>query len=69
MAEYRIDLSDEDIARIAALAKERGVDADTIIKQAIATEKLIADNVGAKDELLLKSGDSLQKFNFANPTE
>ena len=64
MAEYRIELSDEDLGRIAALAKLRDVDADTIIKQSIATEKLLADTVGAKDELLLKSGDTIQKFNF-----
>lgn len=64
MAEYKIDLSDEDIARIAALARERDVSAETIIKQAIATEKLIADNVGAKDELQVKRGDTVTPFNF-----
>lgn len=65
MAEYKIDLSDEDIARIAALARERGVSADTIVQQAIATEKLIADNVGAQDELQVKRGDTVTSFNFA----
>lgn len=64
MAEYKIDLSDEDIARIAALAKERGVSADTIVQQAIATEKLIADNVGAQDELQVRRGDTVTPFNF-----
>lgn len=66
MAEYKIDLSPEDVARIAALARERGVDADTIIRQAIATEKLIADNVGPKDELQIKRGDTVTPVNFAD---
>lgn len=64
MAEYRIELSEEDLGKVAALAKLRNLDADTIIRQSIATEKLLADTIGAKDELLLKSGDTIQKFNF-----
>jgi len=66
MTEYTINLSDEDIAKIAALAQQRGVSADTIVQQAVATEKLIADNVGAKDDLLIKKGDTFQKFTFSD---
>ena len=69
MAEYTIDLSEDVFQKIVALARLRGVDANEIIKQAIATEKLIADHVGMRDELLIKSGDSFQALSFANPGE
>lgn len=64
VAEYKVDLSDEDLARLADLAKRRGVSANTVIQQALATEKLIADNVEPTDELLIKKGDSFKKITF-----
>jgi predicted transcriptional regulator len=64
MAQYNIELSDEDVARITELAKKRGVSASTIIQQAVSTEKLIADNVAPNDDLLIKSGDKFKKFTF-----
>jgi predicted transcriptional regulator len=66
MTEYKIELSDEDIAKITALAQQRGVSASTIIQQAIATEKLISDNVSEKDDLLIKKGDTFQKITFGS---
>ena len=56
MPKIQADLSDEDLASLTELARERGVDANTVLKQAIATEKLIADNVGKGDDLLIKKG-------------
>ncbi len=62
MAEYKIELSDEDFQKINALAKARGVNANTIISQAISTEKVIADNVDAQDDLLIKKGNTFKKI-------
>lgn len=64
MPEYRINLSEEDFAKIAELAKKRGVSANTIVQQAISTEKLIADNVEKEDDLLIKKGDKFRKIVF-----
>jgi predicted transcriptional regulator len=65
MAEYKIELSDEDLAKITALAKKRRVSASKIIQQAIATETLISQNVDpSKDELLIKRGGNLKKVIF-----
>lgn len=62
MAEYKIEISDEDFQKINQLAKARGVTANTVISQAIATEKLIADHVDTKDDLLIRKGDTLNKI-------
>lgn len=63
-AKYEVELSDENIRALQDLAARRGKDANTIIQQAIATEKLIADHVGKDDDLLIKKGDSFQKVVF-----
>jgi len=61
----RAELSPETFEIVKELARLRGVDANTIVRQAIHTEKLIADNVGPKDELLIKKADgSFQKVLF-----
>lgn len=64
MNEYRINLDESSIKAIAELAQLRGVDANTVIQQAVATEKLIADNVGVDDELLIKKGSEIRKVVF-----
>lgn len=64
MAQYKIELTDELIQALQELAKRRGLDANTIIQQAITTEKLIADNVGKGDDLLIKKGDKFEKIVF-----
>jgi len=64
MPEFTVSLSDEQIEAIRQLAEQRGVAANTIVQQAISTEKLIADNVGTKDELLIKRGDTYHKVIF-----
>jgi len=61
---YEVELSPENIEALRSLATRRGMDANTIIQQAIATEKLIADNVGEDDDLLIKKGDKFQKIVF-----
>ena len=61
MAEYKVDLTDEQIKMLQELAAKRGVNANTIIQQAISTEKLIADNVDQGDDLLIKKGDKLKR--------
>jgi len=61
MAEYKVDLTDEQIKMLQELAARRGVNANTIIQQAISTEKLIADNVEQGDDLLIKKGDKLKR--------
>jgi hypothetical protein len=64
MAEYKVDLNDEQLQMLHDLARRRGVDANTILQQAISTEKLIADHVGDEDELLIKKGDRFEKVVF-----
>ena len=61
MAEYRVDLTDEQVKMLQELAARRGVNANTVIQQAISTEKLIADNVEQGDDLLIKKGDKLKR--------
>lgn len=65
MAQYTIELSDADLEKLTALAKQRNITASEVISQAIGTEKLIADNVGEDDDLLIKQGSNFKKFTFA----
>jgi hypothetical protein len=64
MAEYKVDLTDEQIRALQDLAKRRGVKMNEVIQQAISTEKLIADNVDEGDDLLIKKGDRFKKVRF-----
>lgn len=68
MPDFTVSLSEEELATLLALGKVRGVDANTVVKQAIGTEKLIAENVGEKDELLVRRGHSntFAKFEFGS---
>jgi predicted transcriptional regulator len=61
MAEYKVDLTDEQVRMLQELAAKRGVSANTVLQQAINTEKVIADNVDQGDDLLIKKGDRLKK--------
>lgn len=66
MPQIQAELSNEDLAKLTELASLRGVDANTVLQQAISTEKLIADNVGEGDDLLIKKGDnSFAKIEFS----
>jgi predicted transcriptional regulator len=58
MAAVTVQLSDDDLQKLAELAKQRGVDANTVLQQAISTEKLIADNVQDGDDPLIKKKDN-----------
>jgi hypothetical protein len=66
MPQIQAELSDEDLAKLTELARQRGVDANTVLQQAISTEKLIADDVQAGDDLLIKKRDnSFAKVDFS----
>jgi hypothetical protein len=58
MPSVQAQLTEEDVRTLMELAAKRGVDANTILQQAITTEKLIADNVGPKDDLLIRRSDN-----------
>ena len=58
MPTIQAELSDEDLQKLMELVKLRGVDANTILRQAISTEKLIADNVHPGDDLVIKRRDN-----------
>ncbi|HET9640618.1 MAG TPA: hypothetical protein VFP12_15570 [Allosphingosinicella sp.] len=64
MPKVTVDLSEEDIKAVLAQAKARGVSANTIIQEAVTTQKVISENVGEKDDLLIKKGDRFQKVVF-----
>lgn len=57
MPEIKANLSDEQLAVLLSLAEKRGVDANTVLQQAIDTENLIAQNVGKDDQLILRKQD------------
>lgn len=52
------ELSPETFEALKQLANQRGLDANTVIQQAITTEKLLSDNVGVDDEVLIKKPDN-----------
>jgi len=64
MPKVTVDLSEEDLKAILAQAKARGVSANTIIQEAVTTQKVISENVGENDDLLIKKGDRFQKVVF-----
>jgi hypothetical protein len=64
MAEYKVDLTDEQVKALQELAARRGLKMNEVLQQAISTEKLIADNVGEGDDLLIKKGDRFKKVVF-----
>jgi hypothetical protein len=64
MPKVTVDLSEEDLKAILAQAKARGVSPNTIIQEAVTTQKVITENVGENDDLLIKKGDRFQKVVF-----
>lgn len=64
MAEYKVDLTDEQVKALQELAQRRGLKLNEVLQQAISTEKLIADNVEEGDDLLIKKGDRFKKVVF-----
>jgi predicted transcriptional regulator len=64
MAEYKVDLTDEQVKALQDLAQRRGLKMSEVLQQAISTEKLIADNVEEGDDLLIKKGDRFKKVVF-----
>ena len=59
------ELSLADFETLKELAQKRGLNANTVLQQAIATEKLISENVGPNDELLIKKGERFSKVLFS----
>jgi hypothetical protein len=59
MADVQIkaDVSEADLAVLRELAARRGVTANTVLQQAISTEKLLADAVDANDKVLIEKSD------------
>jgi predicted transcriptional regulator len=64
MAEYKVDLTDDQVRALQELARRRGLKMNEVLQQAISTEKLIADNVEDGDDLLIKKGDRFKKVVF-----
>ncbi len=54
---YTVELSPDDLKSLSILAGRRGSDANAVLKQAIATEKLLSDNIQLGDKLLIKKAD------------
>ncbi len=48
------ELSKSAFDALKELARRRGVDANTVLQQAITTEKLLSDHVGVDDRLLIE---------------
>lgn len=59
------EISPATLDALKALVALRGSDANTVLEQAVATEKLLADNVGAGDKLLIqKENNSFSQVLF-----
>lgn len=54
---YTVQLSPAELDSLSVLAGRRGLDANTVLKQAIATEKLLSDNIQLGDKLLIRKAD------------
>lgn len=52
------ELAPDAFEALKDLAEKRGLSANTVLQQAINTEKLLADNVGLDDEVLIKKSDN-----------
>lgn len=57
MPEIKANLTEDQLKILLDLAEKRGLDANTVLQQAITTEHLISQNVGSHDELLIKRQD------------
>jgi hypothetical protein len=58
MVSVSAELTAEQLEILRDLAGRRGVSANTVLQQAIKTEKLFADNVKANDEVLIRHPDN-----------
>lgn len=58
MPQVTANLTDEQYNSLVEIARQRGLDANTVLQQAISTEKLISDNVSPADDLLIKRPDN-----------
>ena len=52
------ELTQAQFNTLKELAGRRGVNANTVLQQAIETEKLFADEIGPSDEVLIKRADN-----------
>jgi len=65
MPQIQATLTDEQMQSLLEIAKRRGLDANTVLQQAIGTEKLISDNVQIGDSLLIKrANNTISKVEF-----
>ena len=65
MPQIQATLTDEQKQSLLEIAKRRGLDANTVLQQAIGTEKLISDNVQIGDSLLIKrANNTISKVEF-----
>lgn len=58
MREIKAMLPDDLVEILQKLARERGVDANTVLQQAIATENLLSENVEPGDDVIIKKRDN-----------
>ncbi len=58
MKQVQATLTDAQVADLMEIARRRGVNANTVIQQAIGTEKLISDNVRQGDDLIIRKADN-----------
>ncbi|HEX8665880.1 MAG TPA: ribbon-helix-helix protein, CopG family [Beijerinckiaceae bacterium] len=69
MAEEKVqvsaELSKDLLDTLEQLARQRGVSANTVLQQAIQTEKFFADTVAAGKKVLLQNNDkSMEQVRF-----
>lgn len=65
MPQFMIQLTDDEFRTVHILASKRRTKPNAVMQQALATEKLLADNMGPEDELLIKKRNGeMQKVIF-----
>lgn len=64
MPEIIANISEDNMRILRELAEKRGLDANTVLQQAIQTEDLLSRNVGPKDEVLIKGPTGISKVEF-----
>lgn len=52
-------LTESQIQTLSELAMKRGIDANTVLQQAIGTEKLLDESMIKGDKLIIKRGDNI----------
>jgi len=56
--QIQAQVTPDQLQALKDLALRRGVDANTVLQQAISTEKLLADNISPGEDLLIKKNDN-----------